>query len=577
MARQMSPEEYQELGKRYYKLKDYEKGINVLTQGIEVAPTLGLYDHRAATYEKLKDFNAAVKDGREMIKLDKKEVKGYLRTASVLEKMEKPEIALGIYKYGMKNVSIHDKNFKLLQQLHDKITRQLSPPIAMDPFTVLPVELAEMVLAYMPFRNMVNCMRVSKGWKDYLAKRPKLWLHLDLSGARKPVSRSFVGNAVRRSQNRLTRATICRFEHMDVLVNIAKACKELVELEFITFPYKMSSTLIDIVQCAPGLRKFIVHPVITTNTARHILRYGRSLEHVGFMGVDWTHYITLWQGPFEALHTLSIHMVKYGPGLSMGLDFLLPQTPNLQYLALSNLPGDVMMPWPDEISQLPPMETLVLKRVQFDRFPLLPPTLRRLEVDYDGSYRLGPYERNIMRSRVPKLTHLKLGGFELRAKTLESFLDSWTDEEYVMMQSPTMHPLTEATPLESLSVRGVLGTELAQYGLFKGRESLFGCSPRVLTPALLSLDISTLPCNDDEIEHLLTYKTGIQSIDISCTKITGASIKMLVDGLPSLKTIKAEDCPNIGGLDAIHYAERRGISVSWKMGKQIGKQRVNYG
>lgn len=113
MARRTSPEEYQELGRRYYKLQQYEQAIDVLTQGIEVAPTLGLYDHRAASYDKLKDFNAAVKDGREMIKLDKKEVKGYLRTASVLEKMEKPDTALGIYRYGMKNVSVDDKNFKV--------------------------------------------------------------------------------------------------------------------------------------------------------------------------------------------------------------------------------------------------------------------------------------------------------------------------------------------------------------------------------------------------------------------------------------------------------------------------------
>jgi len=116
MARKMSAEEYQALGREYYKLKQYEKAVETFTSGIETCPTASLYDYRAATYEKLENFNASVKDGREMIRLNKKDVKGYLRTASVLEKMEKPETALGIYKYGMKNVPVDDKNFKVLRR-----------------------------------------------------------------------------------------------------------------------------------------------------------------------------------------------------------------------------------------------------------------------------------------------------------------------------------------------------------------------------------------------------------------------------------------------------------------------------
>jgi tetratricopeptide (TPR) repeat protein len=113
MAHKMSPEEYQELGRRYYKLRQYKEAVEAFTKGIDTAPTLNLFDHRAAAYDRLEDYNAAVKDGREMIKTNKQDVKGYLRTASILEKMEKPETALSIYKYGMKNVPSNDKNFKV--------------------------------------------------------------------------------------------------------------------------------------------------------------------------------------------------------------------------------------------------------------------------------------------------------------------------------------------------------------------------------------------------------------------------------------------------------------------------------
>lgn len=115
MARQMSAEEFQELGRNYYKLRQYDKALETFTKGIETCqkPTLNLYDYRAATYDKLERFSDAVKDGREMIRMQKSDVKGYLRAASVLEKMGKEETALGIYKYGMKNVGSKDKNFKV--------------------------------------------------------------------------------------------------------------------------------------------------------------------------------------------------------------------------------------------------------------------------------------------------------------------------------------------------------------------------------------------------------------------------------------------------------------------------------
>lgn len=112
MPRPMSPDELQELGRRYYKLKQFEKALETFNNAIDEFPTLGLHDHRAACYDRLGDYNAAVRDGRAMIKLDKQDVRGYLRTASVLEKMEKLETALSIYKYGMKNVPVDDKNFK---------------------------------------------------------------------------------------------------------------------------------------------------------------------------------------------------------------------------------------------------------------------------------------------------------------------------------------------------------------------------------------------------------------------------------------------------------------------------------
>ena len=114
-SKQISPDEYAEIGRNYYKHKQYDKALETFTEGIESCskPSYNLYDYRAATYDKLEMFGDAVKDGREMIRLDKKDIKGYLRMGNVLEKMGKEDTAIGIYKYGMKNIGAADKNSKV--------------------------------------------------------------------------------------------------------------------------------------------------------------------------------------------------------------------------------------------------------------------------------------------------------------------------------------------------------------------------------------------------------------------------------------------------------------------------------
>ncbi|KAF2853460.1 hypothetical protein T440DRAFT_418564 [Plenodomus tracheiphilus IPT5] len=572
MAGKTSPEEYQELGRRYYKLKQYEKAIEVLSQGIDTSPTLGLYDHRAATYDKLNEFNAAVKDGREMIKMDKKEVKGYLRTASVLEKMDKPETALGIYKYGMKNMPVDDQNFKLLQQLHDRLTRKLSPATAVDPFTVMPVELVEMILEYLSFRQMVNCMRVSRGWRDYLSKMPKLWMHLDLSGARRPVPRSFVATAVRRSASRLTRLTVHRFEHTDMLTRLAKACKSLAELEIISLPYTMATSLVEIAKCAPSLKKYVIHPEITLETAQQILQHRPDLHHVAF-------YKTMrprgaigdWSGTYSSLRSFTMNLTEH---FNSAMPAILDKLPAVETLSLTNMylcyPRT---PVEADLILLPNLTSLSLTRVN-GLFPsmvpiILVPTLQRLVIDLHFPKMISG--RGLHAIKLPVLTHLSLTNIEdLSGHTMATFLDECFDSSGEIQQ------LADATPLQSITTHGTLSRYYIADGLFKGPESLFGQSRRILTTSLQALNVSTLPCDDDEIECLLGYETGIQTIDVSYTNITGASIKMLADRLPTLRTIHADNCPRINGRDAIAYAERKGISVSCLMNEGKGGRKIRY-
>jgi len=462
-------------------------------------------------------------------------------------------------------------SLQLLQQLHDKTTRKLSPAKSVDPLTVLPVELAELVLEYLAFRQRVNCMRVSRGWRDYIGKLPRLWMHLDLSGARRPVPRKFIDKAVRRSENRLTRVTLHRFEHIDVLKNVAKACKNLTDLEFISLPHAMSSTLIDIVQYASSLEKIVVHPLISMDTMTGIMNTRPTLKHVGFHEVQPSRHLAPWKGPFPFLEHITLHFPGALPqATSVMLSSLFNSTPTLKHLDLV-AQGIHNATFLDRCSTLP-LETFILKTGPTN-FPLLPPTLRKFSLNYIAAGDLGDADSpRMLRCRLPHLTHLSL--FEVNnfdADRIEELLDVYVDDE------GQLHNLEGAAPLQSLTFRGLPSDD--NVGFFsKKTNSLFARSPRVLTPALQHLDLAKQAVGDDDVEHLLEHEvTGLTSVDFSYSYITGASIKMLVDKLPGLKSIYADNCSRISGRDAIEYARRKGVFVSCTMGEGKGGKKIRYG
>ncbi|KAF2637408.1 hypothetical protein P280DRAFT_433111 [Massarina eburnea CBS 473.64] len=594
MARTVSAEEYEELGRTYYKRKQYEKAIEAFSSGIDAAvlPAVALFDYRAACQEKLENYNAAVKDGREAIRADKKDVRGYLRTGSALQKLDKLGTAVQIYKLGMKNVPISVKHFDLLQKTHNQLTRKLSPPKAIDPFAILPVELVEMIISYIPFKNVVNCLRVSKGWKNYLVKRPNLWLNLDLSEATKLVSRGFIRRAVQYSENHVNRLVIHRFQHTDMLRNIATTCKELRELEIHSLPMMLAESLVEVAQYAQNLKKLVIRTEISSDTVSRILQYRPTLEYVEFDQVSGHLLQSDWKGPFPHLHTAILNKVAV-PGFeqNISVESLLEKAPVLQSIVLSRWSSSIMdFPRRNFTFAKTVLTSLELKRVRVPLFPLLPPTLKRLvilpsiQLSLPRSGHAGVHGQTItdaiswahaLQSRVSQLEHLVLRDVKnLSLEFLEALLDLWQDPE---TEEINRFAESDATPLKHLWLGGLLHESVPE-ALF-GQTGLMS-GPRILTPALQSLSINGMPCTDDDIEMLLSQPVRLKTLDISSTNVSGASLKMLADQMEGLQYLKADNCRRISSRDAVIYAEKRGISVSSAMNDPLngrGGKKVRYG
>ncbi|RMY01860.1 hypothetical protein D0868_08276 [Hortaea werneckii] len=206
-------------GKSCYKRGDYKTAIGHFDRAIGRAPSVQLLDNRAACHEKLNDLPAALKDAKRAIQFQNEDPTGYLRAGKVLVRMEKQSVALEIYAHGLKKVKHIGQGYELLRKVHGELTTQLAPPTSVDPLTVLPRELAELILGYLSFQQRIAISRVSKQWSDFIRSSPDLWQHLDLSNPKRKVKTAFVSKAINTARQKLTAATLSSLHDFDKVLH----------------------------------------------------------------------------------------------------------------------------------------------------------------------------------------------------------------------------------------------------------------------------------------------------------------------------------------------------------------------
>ncbi|KAF2196128.1 hypothetical protein GQ43DRAFT_476603 [Delitschia confertaspora ATCC 74209] len=593
MARTLSANEYRELGKRFYKQKEYQKAIEAFTDGIESSDktNIELLESRALIYAKLKDFNNALKDGRAMIKASLSSSRGYLRTGQILQMQEKWGPAVDLYRYALKRVSAEDEKLSLLQVELDKLTRQIAPPKAIDPFTVLPVELVQMVLSYMNFRDIVICRRVCKGWNNYLIRNPNLWTNMDLSLAKQSVSGRFIKNCMCWSKYKMTRATLHRFADPSVLRSLTTYCKDLTELEFITGPL-ISNSICEITSCAKNLQKFVYGAEVTLNIVSQVLHYRPGLVHAEFNNITSTAHSADWTVDMPGLKVLSLKAHKRFI-CNLRLSELFLRAPALENLTLKNLGDSTWDPVTPSYNRLP-LTHLNLVNQEVFVFPPLPRTLTHLTLhpwypvkipkpeNVNSALLSTPDEIsgvtiwNATRCHLTNITHLYLHHISnLHPYFLDIILNKYVDDSSEADADLKEVSLQNCTALTSLSLaNNILASTTDLISLLSIQ--------RIATPALTELDLTGLPITDEDVEPFPTLLPSLTHLNLSKTEITGAGVKDLVDRLrkPGLRKLVLDYCYNISSQDVIWYARRKGIDVSFRVSEHGGiggGKKVRYG
>lgn len=200
---------YQQQGRDHYKRGEFQKALECFDRAIGRAVSVQLLDNRAACNARLNDLPAALKDAKKAINLAREDPTGYLRAGKVLLSMDRKSVALEIYAHGLKSIKHIGTGYEALRKAHGELLSELAPAKSIDPFTVLPREIALNILNRLDFRDRTAIMRTSKQWRSFIRSEPNLWSHLDFSKARrKKVRTSFVSMAVNTAGRKIRQATI---------------------------------------------------------------------------------------------------------------------------------------------------------------------------------------------------------------------------------------------------------------------------------------------------------------------------------------------------------------------------------
>lgn len=425
---------------------------------------------------------------------------------------------------------------------------ELSPPRSVDPLTVLPRELAEQILGYLNFRQLMKTSLVSKEWAQFIRRTPNLWRHLDLTRANRKVKNAFISRAINTGRSKLTTATLNNlFEFDKALGALVRTCP-LEELNLLNTGL-LTNEIVGMLKPLKNLRILRVYKgtTMSSRALTDILKNASPALETLFCEdvcvLSRPHDFNISECDFPKLQKLELTWSSGSPAILSVIQSL-PNMPNLRELKLHQTSSKNRIVCPSvDLSRLTQLSTLdLLIEVPWANRITLPSTIRSLAigtwsprhtrffVDSPGSMPLN--------WSLPLLEELRLCVAEVPFDTFELALQ--TESPTDTQQPARLHTLS----MTASDVRGKLTKNTLSH------------------PRLVELKHLNLECchgvDDSHLSIIATTLPKLQSLNVSGTEVTGAGIKDVINN--GLKKLVANNCRFIG-LDAIQWARTQGVQV----------------
>ncbi|PHH82976.1 hypothetical protein CDD82_4090 [Ophiocordyceps australis] len=231
--------------------------------------------HRSICHSLLNNCRGARRDAETMIAMAPEDPQGYIRLGEVLRFQDMPEVALEIFRAGIR--ACHHVGGERAQSHVDRLRALCGDPRVIpgrcDPIQ-MPVDVIFIIFTSMEVQDLMTCLRVSKGWKGALESTPCKHLFKILTLTRPirtiPVKNSMVTFAQRFGSYLHTiklAPTVCGQITPANLDRLLRACPNLVQLRV---P----------LSCFPGITLPQNAPVIKFQKLRNLTVFGAGNQTV---------------------------------------------------------------------------------------------------------------------------------------------------------------------------------------------------------------------------------------------------------------------------------------------------------